>query len=79
MSLFTTRNQNEEQELPINMNDQKIIWKYSEKSCNPIAVVTMNCVIQCDIKADFPKSGHICACTSTESHKVSCILAATFR
>ena len=42
--------------------------KYFEKYCNPFAVVTINCVIlcifvfQCDIKTDFPKSGHICGC-----------------
>ena len=65
----TFYNQNEERELPINLkvcsSHLKLSennWKYFEKSCNTFAVVTINCVIlciQCDIKTDFPKSGHI--------------------
>ena len=64
-------NQNKEWELPINLKVVTMCsshlelpennWKYFEKFCNPFAVVTINCVFQCDIKTDFPKSGHIYA------------------
>ena len=62
-------NQNEERELPINLKVVTMCsshlklaennWKYFEKYCNPFAMVTINCVFQCDIKNDFPKLGHI--------------------
>ena len=62
-------NQNEVWELPSNLKVVKMCnshlelpknnWKYFETFCNPFAVVKINCVIQCDIKTDFPKSGHI--------------------
>ena len=61
--------QNEEWELSINLKVVTMCssylklpennWKYFEKSCNAFAVVKINCIFQCDIKTDFPKSGHI--------------------
>jgi len=50
-------NQNEERDLPINLKVVTMCsshlelpennWKYSEKFCNPFAVVTIICVIPC--------------------------------
>ena len=58
--------QNKKWELPINLTVVTICSshlelpesnrKYFKKLCNPFAVVTINCVIQCDIKTDFTKN-----------------------
>ena len=40
-------------------NYQNSNVKYSENLCNTYTDATINCVFQCDIKTDFPKSGYI--------------------
>ena len=45
------------------LNYQKIIGNTLKSSVTPLLWSQKNCVIQCDcdIKTDFPKSGHICS------------------